>query len=561
MEDLESLKKEVKDHEKRIKHLELELEKVQGGRFTQAHLNEERHHFERHTEKEAFHSHLHEKRAEPKESSFPSFSFSQLITFLGVLGLIIGVISFFFYAVANRMIGESTQVLIGICVGFLLFGFAYFLQKKNALWAHLVFGGSFFIQYLSVGVGVQKYHVLSPLFGVLLALLFLLGSLFLSLRFSSRAIGYFSLAGGFMIPFITNTFNNDLFVMSFYLLLCFGLVFLSFKKEWADLRFVCFFIMSFFLASSSEKLFHAPVMFVPVLFLTGLFVLFNVASLVGAVKGKKELSALDSIVLVFLSLVYLVLMKGVLDWSVQSYGFFVIAFSFLYFFELSFFRKNFGENVPISLQISLFTTGLTTLNIGILMVFKSFNADFFMILFALQWAFFLFVGSRTKKESYSIFSYIFLFLSAVWYFFVVRFDGGLAHASFFMLFYVLLLCVMMSFARRDILYKFNAALFTIFGFFVLYSFSKYLQFFISSEQFQQVILSVLWLVYTLFMFSNMRTKEGKILVGCLLGITLLKIAVVDLSYLHGAYRIVGFIVFGILLLIGGYFIKNEHEKK
>ena len=78
MEDLESLKKEVKDHEKRIKHLELELEKVQGGRFTQAHLNEERHHFERHTEKEAFHSHLNEKRAEPKESSFPSFSFCRL---------------------------------------------------------------------------------------------------------------------------------------------------------------------------------------------------------------------------------------------------------------------------------------------------------------------------------------------------------------------------------------------------------------------------------------------------------------------------------------------------
>jgi uncharacterized membrane protein len=46
-------------------------------------------------------------------------------------------------------------------------------------------------------------------------------------------------------------------------------------------------------------------------------------------------------------------------------------------------------------------------------------------------------------------------------------------------------------------------------------------------------------------------------VGSLLGITLIKIAFNDLFYLEGIFRIIGFIIFGILLIIGGYFIKNE----
>ena len=77
------------------------------------------------------------------------------------------------------------------------------------------------------------------------------------------------------------------------------------------------------------------------------------------------------------------------------------------------------------------------------------------------------------------------------------------------------------------------------------------------DETSQIILSILWLIYTLVMFSNVETKEGKWLVGSLLGITLIKIAFNDLFYLEGIFRIIGFIIFGILLIIGGYFIKNE----
>ena len=124
----------------------------------------------------------------------------------------------------------------------------------------------------------------------------------------------------------------------------------------------------------------------------------------------------------------------------------------------------------------------------------------------------------------------------------------------------ILLAIVISFLvlfRKNINFKVNAASFIIGGFALIYSLHKYLWFFNIVDETSQIILSILWLIYTLVMFSNVETKEGKWLVGSLLGITLIKIAFNDLFYLEGIFRIIGFIIFGILLIIGGYFIKNE----
>ena len=144
-----------------------------------------------------------------------------------------------------------------------------------------------------------------------------------------------------------------------------------------------------------------------------------------------------------------------------------------------------------------------------------------------------------------------------WYALVLRFENELTHATFFMF---ILLAIVISFLvlfRKNINFKVNAASFIIGGFALIYSLHKYLWFFNIVDETSQIILSILWLIYTLVMFSNVETKEGKWLVGSLLGITLIKIAFNDLFYLEGIFRIIGFIIFGILLIIGGYFIKNE----
>lgn len=71
----------------------------------------------------------------------------------------------------------------------------------------------------------------------------------------------------------------------------------------------------------------------------------------------------------------------------------------------------------------------------------------------------------------------------------------------------------------------------------------------------------MWLIYTLglLIFLDL-PKNSRILIIILLTITILKIAFNDMDYLDGVFRIIGFILFGVLLLIGGFFIKNKkHE--
>ena len=502
----------------------------------------------------------YEEPKEKKESSIkvPKLSFNQVITFIGILGIIIGAISFFFYAVANNWIGKTGQVMIGVFLGFILFGFAFALRKNKEQWSNIVFGGAYFIEYLAIGIGVLEYEVLPESIGIALSIIFLISSTILSIKFKSRVIAYFTLIGGFLMPFITGMFENDLFIMLIYIVLCIGLVILSFAENWYDLRFTSYVIVSLFIMFSFDKFTSASNKLIPLAFLTSIYILYKLAVLIFSSKNKKEnLSILDSIILVSITIMFLIYVYNLYDWSLVAYGIFTMIFSFIYLGEIFYFKTN-KTHLLKSVSYTLLSIGIITINLGFLMLINSVDTDFFLILFAVEYVLFSVISDKSKDGGlYRFYSYIFLILMVYWYALVLRFENELTHATFFMF---ILLAIVISFLvlfRKNINFKVNAASFIIGGFELIYSLHNYLVFFIIVNETSQIILSILWLIYTLVMFSNVETKEGKWLVGSLLGITLIKIAFNDLFYLEGIFRIIGFIIFGILLIIGGYFIKNE----
>ena len=502
----------------------------------------------------------YEEPKEKKESSIkvPKLSFNQVITFIGILGIIIGAISFFLYAVANNWIGETGQVMIGVLLGFILFGFAFALRKNKEQWSNIVFGGAYFIEYLAIGIGVLDYEVLPDYIGIALSIIFLISSTILSIKFKSRVIAYFTLIGGFLMPFITGMFENDLFIMLIYIVLCIGLVILSFAENWYDLRFTSYVIVSLFIMFSFDKFTSASNKLIPLAFLTSIYILYKLAVLIFSSKNKKEnLSILDSIIIVSITIMFLIYVYNLYDWSLVAYGIFTMIFSFIYLGEIFYFKTN-KTHLLKSVSYTLLSIGIITINLGFLMLINSVDTDFFLILFAVEYVLFSVISDKSKDGGlYRFYSYMFLILMVYWYALVLRFENELTHATFFMF---ILLAIVISFLvlfRKNINFKVNAASFIIGGFALIYSLHKYLIFFEIVNETSQIILSILWLIYTLVMFSNVETKEGKWLVGSLLGITLIKIAFNDLFYLEGIFRIIGFIIFGILLVIGGYFIKNE----
>jgi hypothetical protein len=309
---------------------------------------------------------------------------------------------------------------------------------------------------------------------------------------------------------------------------------------------------------SFDKFTSASNALIPLAFLTSIYILYKLAVLIFSSKNKKEnLSILDSIIIVSITIMFLIYVYNLFDWSLVAYGIFTMMFSFIYLGEIFYFKTN-KTHLLKSVSYTLLSIGIITINLGFLMLINSVDKDFFLILFAVEYVLFSVISDKSKDGGlYRFYSYIFLILIVYWYAAVLRFENELTHATFFMF---ILLAIVISFLvlfRKNINFKVNAASFIIGGFALIYSLHKYLWFFNIVDETSQIILSILWLIYTLVMFSNVETKEGKWLVGSLLGITLIKIAFNDLFYLEGIFRIIGFIIFGILLIIGGYFIKNE----
>lgn len=491
----------------------------------------------------------------------PSLSFTQVITFLGVLGIVIGVIYFFFYAVARNWIGETMQVMTGILLGFVLFTFAFMLHKKREGWSNIVFGGAFFIEYISIGVGVLAYKIMPDYVGIMLTVVFLLASTFLSVHFKSRAIAYFTLVGGFLVPFVTGSYQYDIFIMVFYTVLSLGLVVLSFNQNWSDLRFTSFLILGVVLLSYMGKFSNADVKAIPLTFLIVLFVLYHIAALINSFKdSEKNLSILDSIVVVGFTLIFLVILYNMFDWTNEIYGLFIMFFSIIYLIEIGYFKFSRTKISP-SIIYSLLGTGIITLNLGLYFLMDIIDYQYFIVIFAIEYVIFSIISEKSEEKTlYNIFSIICLVLVVLFYLIILFDTDAILMYSVIMIVYAFILISFAYLFKKEINFKLNAAAFIIGGFLFIYSISDYLLLFKISPELNQIILSILWLIYTLTLFKQVETKEGKLLVGALLGVTLVKIAFRDLLFLEGIFRIVGFIIFGILLLIGGYLLsKNENK--
>lgn len=488
-----------------------------------------------------------------KEAS--SVSFNQVITVLGILGISIGAISFFFYAIANGWIGKTAQVGMGVLAGFVLFAVAFSLRGKNRDWSNIVFGGAYFLEYLSIGVGVSIYRVIPASIGVLFGFLILVSSMVLTVKFSSRVIAYFSLVGGFLIPIITDTFESQFFVMIWYFLILAALSIISVSFNWVALRAVMLVLITLFMQSS----FGGTGVALEFFFLGVYFVLFNFSSLVNAVSHEKELNFLDCLILGALPVIFLPLIYDMMNaTSGKLFGLIVILFSFVYLMEAAYLKSK-GDVFAV-MKNALVSVGVLVLNIGVYFLFNEImGLEFFMVFYIVQWMLFSYLSSVSKEDIYGKMSLLFLGMIAIWYFLVLRFNDTVGHASFFMVVLTMVPVVSFVYFKNNINYKANAATFIISGYLFIYSVVKYLAIFVDIDSFNQVVLSVLWLIYTLVLFVQVETGEGKTLVGILLGITLLKIAFKDLFLLPTGARIIGFILFGVLLLIGGYFLGNEKK--
>ena len=335
-----------------------------------------------------------QKRIVPKKKPRKRISVTSFITTAGIIGLVIGLISFFSYAISNNWIGPMGQILIGVFVGLILFVVGYVLYEKHPNWSLAAFGGAIFIEYLSIGFGVWYYKNISTSISFGGLVFFMILGLLLALKYDSLLITYFSLVGGFLIPIVAHMHDRyPVFTMSFLSALVLATLVMSFYKNWSSVRFFTYFFLigyefAFYprFGSSSSGFLSFPF---SLFFMGFFFIAYNLSSIIYSVRSGRNISSLDVLTLnlnTFVSALLLAYVLG-LDFKTKNLGITFIVFSFLFLAEVGFIKKAVGGSGSIKQTLySVFSSGLILLNLGIILTFGTGDMARLIILLIPQFA-------------------------------------------------------------------------------------------------------------------------------------------------------------------------------
>jgi uncharacterized membrane protein len=180
----------------------------------------------------------------PSDSSLESAIGTRWIGRIGILAIIFGVAFFLKYSFDNKLIGETGRVILGIFWGAVFIGAGEYLQKKRnlSLYGQMVSGGGLAVLYLALYAAFALYHLLPAPLAALCMLVITSTGMTLSIRYSAYSLVAIALLGGFLTPVMLSTGQNQpVILFSYVLLLDMGIIFLLRFRYWPSLVAVSLF--------------------------------------------------------------------------------------------------------------------------------------------------------------------------------------------------------------------------------------------------------------------------------------------------------------------------------
>lgn len=190
-------------------------------------------------------SHVH---VPPKQNvPYPTFEKvigTQWIGRIGVVAVILGVAFFLKYSFDNNLIGEAGRVMLGIVSGIFVLGLGEFLHKKKnlGLYGEMLSGGGLAVLYLSFYAAFVLFHLIP----FSLAMLGFIGvtttGMMLAVRYSAYSLSVIALLGGFLTPLLLSDGQNQpVELFSYILLLDAGTLLLLRYRLWPSLAVLSLF--------------------------------------------------------------------------------------------------------------------------------------------------------------------------------------------------------------------------------------------------------------------------------------------------------------------------------
>ncbi len=221
---------------------------------------------------------------------------------IGVLAFLFGVAFFLKYAFDNRWIGETGRVILGLITGLVFLGLGERYQRKGfPRFSQGLTGGGIALLYLSIYAAFGFYHLVPQVPAFLFMILVTVAGVTLAIRYDALAVATLAALGGFLTPFLLSTgVDNQVGLFTYILLLNAGILGVAYFKHWPTLNYQSFFLTIITFAAWAGGFYESSKLWTTVLFLTLFFVVFAFLAIFYNIIHRQKASA-PELVLAFLN--------------------------------------------------------------------------------------------------------------------------------------------------------------------------------------------------------------------------------------------------------------------
>jgi uncharacterized membrane protein len=218
---------------------------------------------------------------------------SQLFNRVGILAVLFAVAWFLKLAIDRDWIGPGLRTVIGLLMGAFLMGWSERFRAKNYLaFSYTLKALGSGIAYLTLWASLNLYHLLPAWLAFFLMVAITVTNAAFALRQESELLAGYALLGGLVTPaLLSKAEDNEVFLFGYLLVLAIGVVVLFAFRSWQRLALAAFAGISLYYFSWYSRFYHPDQRPTILIFIALFFAVFSVTPFLVLRRNPEALGA------------------------------------------------------------------------------------------------------------------------------------------------------------------------------------------------------------------------------------------------------------------------------
>lgn len=510
---------------------------------------------------------------EPADVGLEALVAGRWMNYVGILALLIGVAFFLKYAFDNNWIGPRGRVGIGLLAGSTLYPFSHrLLDKGYRYFSEGIAGLGAAILYLSLWAGWHYYLIFSQTSAFAMMIAVTAATTVVAVGRNSERIAVLALIGGIITPEIVSTGQNQEVVLFTYVtVLGVGMLALARIREWQTLPAIQFVATLIYFWGWYQDFYRRDELGVTIFFATIFFLLFAALPVVRSWR-EGQLPNLEVAIVLVNSPAYVIALRVML-WPDYKWAL-TVAMLVLAGVHLAAERALPQKSVSGTMIARVLFAGLAltfvTLTIPIRLEGRSITIGW-----AIEGAILIWSGLRIRVGALRGAGFVLFVIALARVALLPLLAAQFLFNERFATYAICVACLLAAciFARREgvelgeqesVVFLVTAIAANVYSLAALSLeiwdlFGRMPSLGIDRGLAQELGLSLLWLVYALALLVAGVWKKSAVLrwqALILLGVLIGKVFIFDLSFLERFYRIVSFMLLGLVLLLISFYYQR-----